>query len=88
MAPTSASRPGGRTTLKDELSDLLNTTSAPRDFDPEALDDRDGDDDDDRSEVGSGEEEDEDEVQRGRGHYVDVGCVHLVLRREDYGKEI
>ncbi|KAI5807412.1 apoptosis-antagonizing transcription factor [Peziza echinospora] len=76
MAPsrkskTAVSKPG-RISLKDELEALQNT--APKDFDPEALEGNHGDSDSD----GSGAESDEEaSAAAAREHYVAVGKSKL-----------
>ena len=78
MAP---SRPAGRTSLKDELSDLLTAGTKPKDFDPGALDQSD---DENRSDFGSdvSEGSDAEKENKGREHYVAVGKGKLRARIE------
>jgi len=73
MTPTS------RASLKDELSNLLNAGTKPKDFDPEALN---RSDDEDTSDAGQGvgEGSDTEAEDRGRGHYVAVGKSKLRAR--------
>ena len=77
MAPSAIavqrSTRSSRVSLKHELADILNSC-APKDFDPEALDDGNDDDyDDDASTHGSEMDSDMGAEDRGMGHYVAVG---------------
>lgn len=81
MAPSRSTKPG-RTSLKDELSDLLGSGTKPKDFDPEALDHSDSDDASDAgSDAPSGS--DAEAEDKGREHYVAVGASKLRARIAD-----
>ena len=76
IATQLSTRPS-RVSLKHELADILNSC-APKDFDPEALDDGNDDNyDDDTGTDGSDMGSDMGAVDRGREHYVAVGKSEL-----------